>query len=96
MEYYKVIGKTGTYGQFKLVTWFEVGKQFKYGPPIALYLENGDGTVDVTLYTAEGEGHTRELPYEPRRISDICQAHLEARGFTTLRGEVVDVRAYND
>ena len=87
--YTRHIGQVGTYGEHKFITWKEGN-----GSLIATSYDNLDGTCNVTLYTATGVGHARNVP--TNQDWDICEAHTRERGFITLIRESCDVRAWND
>lgn len=89
--YTRYIGKVGTYGESKVVTWKAAN-----GTVLACIEDNNNGTVEVTLYSADNKPHPRNLPNNERRCWDICEAHVKERGFTKMARETADVRAYND
>lgn len=90
MEYITVLGKVGMYGECKTEEWQDLSRR-----PIAIIQHNNDGTLSVTLYTDKQIGHTRTMR-DIRMARNVCSAHLLERGFTKLRGEYADVKAYND
>lgn len=89
-EYVIHIGKVGTYGETKHVTW-RVGYN---GPLLAETYEKDDGTVDVILYNSSNVPFKRNI--SSGRDWHICEAHAKERGFTTLLRTSSDIRAYND
>lgn len=89
--YTRRIGKVGTYGEHKVVTW-----ESSNGATLARIYDNNDGTVEVTLHSADNTPHPRTLPNNERRCWNICEAHVKERGFTKMTRETSDVRAYND
>jgi hypothetical protein len=91
VTYKRRIGKVGAYGEHKVVTWDSAN-----GVALARIYENNDGTVEVTLYSADNKPHPRTLPNDGQRCWNICEAHVKERGFTTMIRETSDVRAYND
>lgn len=90
MDYITKLGKVGTYGETSTEEWLDMSRR-----PIAIIYHNADGTFTVTLYTAKQIGHTRTLQ-DLKVARDVCEAHLKERGFTKLRGEYADIKAYND
>jgi hypothetical protein len=90
VEYITVLGKAGTYGEYKVESWQDMSRR-----DIAAIQYNKDGTYSVTLCTAKHIRHTRTLA-DLKTARAVCEAHVKERGFTKLHGEYADVRAYND
>lgn len=90
--YSRRIGKAGSYGEHKVVTWSAVSD----GATLARIYDKNDGSVEVTLFSSDNKPHPRTLPNNERRCWDICEAHVKERGFTAMVRETADVRAYND
>jgi hypothetical protein len=62
VTYKRRIGKVGAYGEHKVVTWDSAN-----GVALARIYENNDGTVEVTLYSADNTPHPRTLPNDGQR-----------------------------
>jgi hypothetical protein len=90
MDYITKLGKVGVYGECSTEEWLDMSNR-----DIAVIQHNNDGTYSVTLVTAKHIRHTRTLT-DLKLARDVCKAHLLERGFTKLRGEYADLKAYND
>lgn len=92
MDYVIKISKVGTYGERTKVEWFAGHVN---GELLASLEQLADGGVHVVLYAAAGGAFPRTVDEEMPSYS-VCEAHVKERGYTNLKTEYADVRAYND